>query len=267
MPSKEAAVASPDAISFPGARTATDAPFNTDAPSNADARSNANATAPTDPAAATTDRDASLRRAYIGLGANQGNAVDNLRAAIAAIRDIERTTIVDISPFYRSAPVDAEGPDFLNAVLSVDTDLDPYALLLYLTEIELMLGRKRSSTAAAATKVRKEARQIDLDLLLVESLIIRSAPLVLPHPRMHLRAFVLAPLRDIAPSVQIPGYGLAARLLARLEPQEIERLPEVGSDSGPDGTAAGDLARGTDAERSAIGPAIGNDNGNGNGTP
>ncbi len=134
--------------------------------------------------------------------------------------------MTEVSPLYRSAPIDAEGPDFVNAVAAIDTDLDPYGLLLHLRDIEIMLGRKRATAPTAAPHARKEARRIDLDLLLMENLIVRSDPLVLPHPRMHLRAFVLAPLLDLAPAIQIPGHGPAAGLLAHLEPQEIERLSE-----------------------------------------
>ena len=195
-------------------------------------------TGPADPGAAAAEPGAARRRAYIGLGANQGDAVENLRAAIEAIRGIEGTTVAEISPFYRSAPIDAEGPDFVNAVTAIDTDLDPYGLLLHLCEIEIMLGRKRN-TAPAAPHARKEARRIDLDLLLMENLIVRSDPLVLPHPRMHLRAFVLTPLLDLAPGIRIPGHGPAAGLLAHLEPQEIERLPSAEAARLAVGTSSG----------------------------
>ncbi len=202
------------------------------------------AAATRDPTSAEPDATApepgtARRRAYIGLGANQGDAVANLRAAIEAIRGIEGTAVTDVSPFYRSAPIDAEGPDFVNAVAAVDTDLDPYGLLLHLRDIEIMLGRKRN-TAPAAPHARKEARRIDLDLLLMENLIVRSDPLVLPHPRMHLRAFVLTPLLDLAPAIQIPGHGPAAGLLPHLEPQEIARLPGAGpvAADAPAGNAA-----------------------------
>ena len=124
---------------------------------------------------------------------------------------------------------------------AIDTDLDPYGLLLHLSDIEIMLGRRRSAVPAAPN-ARKEARRIDLDLLLMENLIVRSDPLVLPHPRMHLRAFVLTPLLDLAPGIQIPGHGPAAGLLAHLEPQEIERLSGSGAKAIAVGASAGKAA-------------------------
>jgi len=163
-----------------------------------------------------------LRRAYIGLGANQGDVIAGLRAAVGALKSIERSQFVAISPYYRSAPVDAPGPDYTNAVVALDTALEPYSLLLHLADIELMLGRKRR----AGDVPHGAPRPIDLDLLLVGNLIVRSTPLVLPHPRMQHRAFVLRPLLDLAPALQIPGYGPATKLLAQVADQSIEQLPD-----------------------------------------
>lgn len=157
------------------------------------------------------------RRAYIALGANQGDPADALGAALEALRSIERSAFVAASPVYRSAPVDAPGPDFLNAVACFDTELEPYALLLHLFDIELMLGRKRRSG-----EQRNAPRKVDLDLLLCGGLIVRSTPLTLPHPRLHQRAFVLRPLLDIAPDVVVPGLGPARALLDAVADQRIE---------------------------------------------
>ena len=154
------------------------------------------------------------------MGANQGDVMAGLRAAVEALRSIERSSFVALSPFYRTAPVESSGPDYTNAVAALDTALEPYALLLHLADIEFMLGRKRR----ASDIPHKAARNIDLDLLLVGNLIVRSTPLVLPHPRMQERAFVLQPLLDLAPDLQIPGYGPAAELLARISGQVIERI-------------------------------------------
>ncbi|HEX4597669.1 MAG TPA: 2-amino-4-hydroxy-6-hydroxymethyldihydropteridine diphosphokinase, partial [Burkholderiaceae bacterium] len=104
------------------------------------------------------------------------------------------------------------------AVVRIDTDLEPYGLLLHLLEIEMVFGRKRGGGAEAR---RNAPRSIDLDLLMVGDLIIRSAPLVLPHPRMHERAFVLRPLLDLAPDLTVPGHGPAAQLLSRVSDQII----------------------------------------------
>jgi 2-amino-4-hydroxy-6-hydroxymethyldihydropteridine diphosphokinase len=169
---------------------------------------------------ATENKTAVVRRAYIGLGANQGDVMAGLRAAVDALRSIERSQFVALSPFYRTAPVDASGPDFTNAVAALDTQLEPYALLLHLADIEVMLGRKRRSTDVA----HSAPRSIDLDLLLVGNLIVRSTPLVLPHPRLQQRAFVLRPLLDLDPQLQIPGYGSVAHLLAQVSDQVIEPI-------------------------------------------
>ena len=158
------------------------------------------------------------RTAYISLGANQGELLESLNAALESLRSIEQSEVVAVSPFYKTAPVDAPGPDYLNAVAQLSTALEPYALLLHLLDIELMLGRKRRG-------LKKNApRNVDLDLLLLDSLILQSTPLTLPHPRLHVRAFVLQPLLDLAPDVVIPGRGPARDFLASVADQRIERL-------------------------------------------
>ena len=160
------------------------------------------------------------RNAYIGLGANQGELVESLTAALDSLRSIERSALVNVSPFYSTAPIDAPGPDYLNAVAQLETSLEPYALLLHLMDIELMLGRKRRG-------LKKNApRNVDLDLLLVDSMIIQSTPLTLPHPRLHVRAFALKPLLDLAPDVVIPGRGPASDCLDDVSDQRIERVDQ-----------------------------------------
>ena len=173
-----------------------------------------------------------MRRAYIGLGANQGDLVATLNAAVKSLSSLEQSTFVAASPFYKSAPIEASGPDYLNAVVGIDTDLEPYGLLLHLLELEMMFGRKRGGGADSR---RNAPRNIDLDLLMVGDLIIRSAPLVLPHPRMHERAFVLKPLLDLAPGLMVPGHGSAAQLLSRVSDQIIVPFsPEDGADQRAD---------------------------------
>jgi len=158
--------------------------------------------------------------AYIGLGANEGDVIATLDAAIDALSSLQQCLFIGVSPFYRSAPIDAEGPDFTNAVVALETSVEPYALLLALLDIELRLGRKRRGADAQI----KSPRRVDLDLLLHGPLLMRSAPLTLPHPRMHERAFVLRPLLDLAPDIELPGVGPAARLLNALLHQRIERV-------------------------------------------
>jgi 2-amino-4-hydroxy-6-hydroxymethyldihydropteridine diphosphokinase len=163
------------------------------------------------------ETEAAVKRiAYIGLGSNQGEVAEALHSAIESLRSLEQTTFLAASPFYRSAPIDAPGPDYMNAVAKVETALEPYALLLHLLDIELMLGRKRRG-------LKKNApRNVDLDLLLVGDMIIQSTPLTLPHPRLHLRAFVLRPLLDLAPDIRVPGQGLAASFLEAVDDQRVE---------------------------------------------
>jgi 2-amino-4-hydroxy-6-hydroxymethyldihydropteridine diphosphokinase len=158
------------------------------------------------------------RTAYIGLGANQGDVLESLKAALESLRSIEQSSLVAVSPFYKSAPIDASGPDYLNAVAQLETSLEPYALLLHLLDIELMLGRKRRGGKKNAP------RNVDLDLLLVDDLIIQSTPLTLPHPRLHVRAFVLKPLLDLAPDIGIAGQGPAQAFLESVADQRIELM-------------------------------------------
>jgi len=160
------------------------------------------------------------QRAYIGLGANEGDVIATLNAAVEALRSLQQCALVGVSPFYRSEPVEAEGLDFTNAVVALDTVMEPYALLLALLDIELRLGRKRRGADARI----KSSRRVDLDLLLHGPLLMRSTPLTLPHPRMHERAFVLRPLLDLSPELELPGYGPAARLLGALLHQRVERI-------------------------------------------
>jgi 2-amino-4-hydroxy-6-hydroxymethyldihydropteridine diphosphokinase len=162
----------------------------------------------------------SSQRVYIGLGANEGEVLATLDAAVEALRGLQQCTYVEVSPFYRSAPIDAEGPDFTNAVVALDADIEPYALLLALLDIELRLGRRRRGADAKL----KASRRVDLDLLLFGPVQMRSTPLTLPHPRLHERAFALRPLLDLAPEIELPGFGRAARLFGSLPRQRIERI-------------------------------------------
>ena len=157
------------------------------------------------------------RRAYIGLGANLGDAAESLDAAVQSLRSLEQSDVVAVSPLYTTAPIEASGPDFVNAVVAIDTGLEPYGLLLHLLDLELMLGRKRRGGDR-----KNLPRKVDLDLLLLGDLAFCSTPLTLPHPRLHQRAFVLRPLVDLAPDLEVPRLGRAADLLAAVADQRIE---------------------------------------------
>ena len=155
-------------------------------------------------------------RAFVALGANIGEPVTCLRAAAAELAALPDTTIVARSSLYRSAPVGLiNQPDFINAVVAVDTALAPLGLLHRLLDIEARHGRVRS--------VPNAPRPLDLDLLLHGDSRMDSPELTLPHPRMHQRAFVLLPLLEIAPDASIPGLGAARDFVPAVAGQAIER--------------------------------------------
>lgn len=155
--------------------------------------------------------------AYVALGANLADPVAQLRAAITALIDVSESSLLRVSSLYRTAPVGIHGqPDFINAVAAIQTRLSPHALLAALFEIEARFGRRRDFHHAPRT--------LDLDLLLYDDQVIDSPKLTLPHPRMHLRAFVMAPLIEVAPNCRIPGRGQASAWLSATRMQRIERL-------------------------------------------
>ena len=155
--------------------------------------------------------------AWIGLGANLGDAQATLDSALSTIAALPDTVLEQVSSCYRSAPLDAEGPDFLNAVARVRTRLAPLVLLDALLALESDHGRERSH--------RNAPRTLDLDLLMHGTARLDSARLSLPHPRLHQRAFVLAPLAEINPGLVVPGAGPVDTLLAACRDQICVRLP------------------------------------------
>ncbi|MBL0074714.1 MAG: 2-amino-4-hydroxy-6-hydroxymethyldihydropteridine diphosphokinase [Rhodocyclaceae bacterium] len=168
-------------------------------------------------------------RCYVALGANLGDPVATVHAAIEALRELPNTHLVGASSLYRTAPVGLKHqPDFINAVVTIDAvspaPTDPMAganaLMHSLFRIEEKFGRRREPSGA-----RNLARTLDLDLLLYADEISDDINLTLPHPRMHERAFVLAPLAEIAPDLVIPNRGTVRELLAKCADQRIERLP------------------------------------------
>jgi 2-amino-4-hydroxy-6-hydroxymethyldihydropteridine diphosphokinase len=154
--------------------------------------------------------------AYVGIGANLGDARANVADALVRLGALPGTTLVRASSCYRTAPVDSSGDDYINAVACIDTALDAHALLDALLAIELAHGRERP--------YRNAPRTLDLDLLLYGADVIDTPALSVPHPRMHERAFVLAPLAEIAPALTIPGHGRVAALLPTVADQAIEKL-------------------------------------------
>ena len=158
-----------------------------------------------------------MTSAYVGLGANLGDPAAQLRTALDAIDRLPGTRVVATSGFYRSPPMGPAGqPDYCNAACHVDTTLAPRALLEALIEIERAVGRVRGGE-------RWGPRRLDLDLLHVEGVEMNEPGLHLPHPGIGKRNFVLVPLAEVAPALEIPGLGRVA-----------DRAREAGaSDLGP----------------------------------
>ncbi|PPE69381.1 2-amino-4-hydroxy-6-hydroxymethyldihydropteridine diphosphokinase [Caldimonas thermodepolymerans] len=156
--------------------------------------------------------------AYVGLGANLGDALQTLRGAARALAGLPGVTAAAGSSVYRTAPVDAGGPDFLNAVVRLECTHDARTLFGQLREIEQRYGRERP--------YRNAPRTLDLDLLLWGDAVIAEPDLSVPHPRMHQRAFVLVPLSELDAAVRIPGHGTLSSLLAAVAAQDVERTAD-----------------------------------------
>jgi 2-amino-4-hydroxy-6-hydroxymethyldihydropteridine diphosphokinase len=148
---------------------------------------------------------------FVGLGANLGDPAATIQAAVAALGEIPRTRVLRQSRVYRSAPWgNPDQPDFANAVVELDTEQDPEALLPLLLAIEHRFGRVRDGE-------RNQPRILDLDLLSYGTRRSGAPELTLPHPRMHERPFVLVPLAEIAPDAELPVLGKVESLLSRVD--------------------------------------------------
>jgi 2-amino-4-hydroxy-6-hydroxymethyldihydropteridine diphosphokinase len=154
--------------------------------------------------------------AFIGLGSNLGDRAASLEAAFGAIAALPGTRLVARSSLYESAPLAADGADYLNAVAQVRTTLAPHDLLHALQAIEAGAGRLRPYPNAP--------RPLDLDLLLYGEVALAGDELALPHPRLRERAFVLDPLLEIAPDLRLPGGERIENLRAGLGGQRIAKL-------------------------------------------
>jgi 2-amino-4-hydroxy-6-hydroxymethyldihydropteridine diphosphokinase len=153
---------------------------------------------------------------FVGVGSNLGDPIAHVRQALGLLAGMPMTRFVAASALYRSAPVDATGPDFVNAVVELRTTLPPHTLLAQLQAIERQLGRERP--------YRHAPRTLDLDLLLYGQRSLRSPTLTLPHPRMFERAFVLAPLAELAPDLTCADGRNMQQVLAALQDQSVEKL-------------------------------------------
>jgi 2-amino-4-hydroxy-6-hydroxymethyldihydropteridine diphosphokinase len=146
-------------------------------------------------------------QAYIGVGSNLGEKVDNCRQAIAAIAVLKGCLLDGVSPLYETEPVGVQDQSFfVNAVALVKTDLEPVELLERLRAIETSLGRKPGGKKFGP-------RVLDLDILFFDNVILRSDRIEIPHPRLHERRFVLEPLCDLAAELVHPVLGKTVRFL------------------------------------------------------
>lgn len=166
-----------------------------------------------------------LDTALVGLGANLGDGAATISAALEALQALPECTLLRASGLYRSTPVDAHGPDYWNAVAALQCGLSPLQLLAHLQNIERAFGRVRPEG------VHNAPRTLDLDLLLFGANQVRTPHLTLPHPRMHLRAFVLAPLAEIWPDWALPGGEPVRQAAQRLqdEGQVLRRTGPLGN--------------------------------------
>lgn len=155
--------------------------------------------------------------AFVGLGSNLADPILQVSRAMDALGDLPQTRVLRRSSLYRSAPVGyLQQPDFINAVAQLETTLAPRALLDALLALELECGRTREFLNAPRT--------LDLDVLLYDDLVHHEHGLTVPHPQMHLRAFVLQPLLEVAPDCIIPGIGAANEAALHCVGQTLERL-------------------------------------------
>ena len=158
-----------------------------------------------------------MHQAFIALGSNLQNPQAQVKRALHSIANTAHIQLIQASSLYKTAPVGYDNqPDFINAVAEIKTDLSPLALLKTLLAIEHEHGRERPFANAP--------RVLDLDLLLYEDLVINSPELILPHPRMHSRGFVMLPLAEIAPKISVGQHGYADVLAAKCDNQDVIKL-------------------------------------------
>jgi 2-amino-4-hydroxy-6-hydroxymethyldihydropteridine diphosphokinase len=157
--------------------------------------------------------------AFIGLGSNVGDPIQQIQHAFREIDEITETSLIKVSSLYESAPIGfCDQPAFINAVVEIATTLSPQQLMQNLLRIESDHGRTREQ--------KNGPRTLDLDVLLFNNWIIDAPTITTPHPRAHERAFVLLPLLEIAPEVYIPGIGYARDFLSAVVGQMIRRLDD-----------------------------------------
>ncbi|PKO47840.1 MAG: 2-amino-4-hydroxy-6-hydroxymethyldihydropteridine diphosphokinase [Betaproteobacteria bacterium HGW-Betaproteobacteria-22] len=163
-----------------------------------------------------------MHLAYIALGSNLAEPVTQVKNALVALSQLPNTQVLKQSSLYQTTPVDCPQksahavPDFINAVALLETELAPYALLTALHTMENNAGRERPYVNAP--------RVLDCDLLLYGNEMINTTTLTIPHPRIHLRGFVLLPLFEIAPQLILPKHGKIAQLITPALSQGVSKL-------------------------------------------
>lgn len=156
-------------------------------------------------------------RAFIALGSNLQDPAAQVIRAFGKLAELPQTRLIRQSSLYRTAPVGYDNqPDFINGAAEIATTLPPLELLRALLALEASFGRERPFPNAP--------RVLDLDLLLYDDQVMQTPELTLPHPRLHERGFVLFPLAEIAPDLEIPGKGRVADLLSACADQGIEKI-------------------------------------------
>lgn len=158
--------------------------------------------------------------AYIGLGSNLENPLQQIKTAINDLQSLADINIVSVSSLYQSPPMGpADQPDYINAVLVLETSLNPHQLLDALQSVEQLHGRVR--------KRHWGERTLDLDILLYDDQILDDERLKIPHPGMHERAFVLYPLAEIAPDIEIPGIGTLQKILPSCPQGDLQQVEQI----------------------------------------
>ena len=155
--------------------------------------------------------------AYIGLGSNLKGPKEQIEKALRVLSEAKESTLLSVSSFYQSKPLlDMPGPNYLNVVCKIETDLSALDLLNFCQEIEDNQHRVR--------EVKWGSRTIDLDILLYGNQVLATKRLTIPHPEMINRAFVLLPLYEIEPELKLPLLGALKDLLERIKPSDVEKL-------------------------------------------
>lgn len=164
-----------------------------------------------------------IRRCVLAIGSNLGERLNNLQGAVNTLADTPEVWLTAVSPVYETAPVDAPdgSKDFLNAVVLADTTLSARTLLERALAVEDAYGRERTTERGAP-------RTLDVDLIVVGDRQANDEDLVLPHPKAHERAFVLAPWHDVEPDAEIPDHGPIAELLEKAADQVLTRRDDLG---------------------------------------